>query len=52
MFEFRYRPPPMLQALDIIPPPKREDEDALPPPKRRKVVQNDDLVQSMKVRNV
>ena len=50
----------MLQALNIIPPPKHEaplvidleDEDVLPPPKRRKAAHNDDLVQSMKVRNV
>ena len=60
VFEFRYRSPPMLQALKIIPPPKREaaliigleDEDAPPPPKRRKAAHNDDVVQSMHVRNV
>ena len=60
VFEFRYRSLPMLQALNIVPPPKREaslvidlkDEDALPPPKRRKAAHNDDLVQSMQVRNV
>ena len=60
VFEFRYRSPPMLQALKIIPPPKREasliidleDEDALPPPKRWKAAHNDELVRYMQVRNI
>ena len=49
----------MLQALGIIPPPKREalsiidaeDEDILPSPKRQKGEHNEDLIQSMQVRD-
>ena len=58
VFEFHYRSIAMLQALGIIPSPKRtapiidvSDEDILPPVKRRKAVHNEDLIQSMQVRN-
>ena len=59
VFDFRYHSLAMLQALRIIPPPKCEvpqiidltDEDILPPPKRQKTTHNDDLTQSMQVRN-
>lgn len=58
VFEFRYRPMAMLQALRIVPPSKREapqvidveDEDTLPPPKRQKTAPKEDLIQSMQVR--
>lgn len=61
VFEFRYRPVAMLQALRIISPPKREaapaidvDDDILPPPKRQKSERIEDLkrsMRSMQVRN-
>lgn len=59
VFEFRYRPIAMLQALGIIPPPKREappiidldDEDIQPPPKRSKTAHDGDSMESVQVRN-
>ena len=59
VFEFRYRPTAVLQALGVIPLLKREapfvidleDEDVQPPPKRRKTTDGEGLVHSMQVRH-
>lgn len=59
VFEFRYRPVAMLQALGIFSPSKREaplvidveDEDTLPPLKRQKTAPKEDIIRSMQVRS-